>query len=640
MAIDEKTDRVGLLDRLNPEALQLSPVVKAYFVGESSGDQSNAVVQQETDKDIFGKSRALQPPYDPNVLAQIFESSSTLGQCVEAYVVNVDSFGHHFEPLLDLSAADADELIRDALRAERANDVDTGAAAKDVKKLLLPAEPSDADVEARKKGLAVEIRAERARLENWFENCTTDMPFSGPEGLRGLTRKDIEVLGNGFWEVLRNDLGEVRRLNRLTGRTMRFLPVDETPVEVKIPRRISLLTQVEEVVRKKFRGLVQLQDYTNRLVYFKEFDDPRIMSSETGKTYATLAEAQRDYAVDGKKPTDFRPATEVLTFKISSVRGIYGVPRWMGALLAVMGNRQAEEVNFLYFENRSVPPLAIIVSGGRLNAETVPRLEEYIANNLKGMRNSHKIMVLEGDTTPGPQGANNGRMKITLQPLTDAQQKDALFQEFDKRNAEKIGQTFRLPRMLRGDVQDQNRSTAEASIDFAEVQVFGPIRENFDWIINRVLLPELKIKFHKYVSNGPVIKDPNGLSTMIKDQVTANVITPGEARELAQGVFHREFEKIDADWTRQPVGLTVAGRNAATGEAGSPGFGGGAFSQPGAAATQAAAGVDQTKALVRSLETTHAQLIAKEVAEGGAEIETVKIPMDLFMTCFTPDPAK
>ena len=119
-------------------------------------------------------------------------------------------------------------------------------------------------------------------------------------------------------------------------------------------------------------------------MYFKEFDDPRTVDSKTGKAYSSLEEAHAAVIATGTRLEDFRPATEVLTFKITSTRGVYGVPRWIGVLLSVMGNRQAEEVNFLYFENRSVPPMALIVSGGRLNGDTVNKLEDYITTNIKG----------------------------------------------------------------------------------------------------------------------------------------------------------------------------------------------------------------------------------------------------------------
>ena len=109
--------------------------------------------------------------------------------------------------MIDLQADNADELIRDALRAERRyakrNETDPkkALAAQD-----LPPEPTNAEVKARRDELEIEIRAERNDLEMFFENCTPTMPFSGPEGLRGLTRQDIEVFGYGYWEVIRNAL--------------------------------------------------------------------------------------------------------------------------------------------------------------------------------------------------------------------------------------------------------------------------------------------------------------------------------------------------------------------------------------------------------------------------------------------------
>ena len=57
---------------------------------------------------------------------------------------------------------------------------------------------------------------------------------------------------------------------------------------------------------------------------------------------------------------------------------------------SVLGSRQAEEVNFLYFENKSVPPLALLVSGGRLSAQSIPRIESFIENHIRGKRNFHK----------------------------------------------------------------------------------------------------------------------------------------------------------------------------------------------------------------------------------------------------------
>jgi len=216
-------------------------------------------------------------------------------------------------------------------------------------------------------------------------------------------------------------------------------------------------------------------------------------------------------------------------------------------------------VNFLYFENKSVPPLAVLVSGGRLSAQSIPRIENFIENHIRGKRNFHKILILEAEP-PGNGGIEHtGRLKIELRPLTAAQHSDALFQNYDERNIDKVGQSFRLPRMLRGDIRDFNRSTADAAIHFAESQVFEPERQEFDFIINRKILADMGIRFWRFTSKSPVNRDPATMADIIRGLVNANVLTPEEARQLAGEVFNREFKKISAPWVKQPVALTLAG---------------------------------------------------------------------------------
>jgi capsid portal protein len=146
----------------------------------------------------------------------------------------------------------------------------------------------------------------------------------------------------------------------------------------------------------------------------------------------------------------------------------------------VLGSRQAEEVNFLYFENKSVPPLALLVSGGRLSAQSIPRIESFIETHIRGKRNFHKILILEAE--PAGSGAgleHTGRMKIELKPLTNAQQSDALFQNYDERNMDKVGQsssapgscaatsaTSTAPRRLGADVRRMRVSCPSAGVDF------------------------------------------------------------------------------------------------------------------------------------------------------------------------------
>ena len=51
--------------------------------------------------------------------------------------------------------------------------------------------------------------------------------------------QDLEVAGNAYWEVLRNNRGEVGRLVHVSAQSVRLLPLDPAPVEVEEKVRIS-----------------------------------------------------------------------------------------------------------------------------------------------------------------------------------------------------------------------------------------------------------------------------------------------------------------------------------------------------------------------------------------------------------------
>ncbi len=345
--------------------------------------------------------------------------------------------------------------------------------------------------------------------------------------------------------MLRDGRGEIARLVYVPSHTVRLMPLDADPVEVEDRIQVSPVAFEAVPARRRLRRYVQVQG-TDR-VYFKAFGDPRFISKRTGAVFPSVEALRRADQRDG-------PATEILHFAIHSPRTPYGVPRWVGALLAVLGSRQMEEVNYLYFENKSVPPLALLISGGRLSESSVPRIERFIEENLKGKTNFHKILILEAE---GGQGEN--RARIELRPLTDAQQQDALFQLYDERNIDKVGGAFRLPRLLRGESKDFNRATAESALRFAEDQVFQPERDEFDYLINRKLLADMGIRFWRFRSQTPVTRDPERMTAMVEKLVRVGVLTPEEGRFLAGDIFNREFRKIGDDWTKRPITLTLAG---------------------------------------------------------------------------------
>ncbi len=524
------------------------PILKAHVLGAMP--DSNARSSVDENERLFVEAGAIVPPYDPEALCLLLENSNSLRQNIDAYVTNIDAFGHRFEPVIDLDADDANQRIANAIYVER-------LAAKEAERddpivQEKPLVPTAAEIAARKKEVAETIRMERSRLDTFFDFCCVDLSFVT---LRRRTRQDIETLGNGYWEVLRNASGEIVQFGYVPGFTMRLLRLDPEPVHVDMKVKVSDLAFDAVTVPRRFRRYVQILE--TQVVYFKEFGDPRILSRKTGELVSSVEELR------GRDPSD-GPATEILHFKLHNPRSAYGTPRWIGNLLAVLGSRQTEEINFLYFENKSVPPLALLVSGGRLSKSSIPRIEDFIENHIKGKRNFFKVLVLEAEPAQGaPEFAHSGRMRIELKPLTSAQQQDELFGSYDERNIDKVGQAFRLPRLLRGDIRDFNRSTADAALHFSETQIFQPERDEFDFLINRKLLSDMGIGFWRFRSNAPLTRDPSAMTEMVVALVKAGVVTPEEGRHLAGDIFNRDFKKIAAEWVKQPIVLTLAGFAAA-----------------------------------------------------------------------------
>lgn len=534
-------------------------IAKAYEIGRDGSDLDPFSKLEKADKlsedssespfENVGllSSDALPPPYDPEKLCRIFEHSSSLRQNVDAYKTNIDGFGHVFEPVVQLKESGARDQVSDAIYLERMAAVETGIQGA----IEASTPPSDEEVTTKIEMLRYSMRIEKAQIESFFSSCVADESFTS---LRRKTREDIEVTGNGYWEVIRNDAGTPSQFAYMPARSVRVLKNKSKAIDVTQQVRTGLLTFKSETYKRKFRRYVQLG--ADEQIYFKEFGDPTVMSSATGRTYETAEE------LTAEEP-EAAAANEVFHFKIHSLKNsAYGVPRWMGNLLSVLGSRSAEEVNLAYFDNKSIPPMAILVSGGRLGEESVKRIEDWVETQLKGRKNFHKIMVIEAETTAGSIGLgdNTGSMRVEIKTLTDAQLKDGLFLEYDAANMDKVGMGFRLPRLLRGDIRDFNRASAEAALDFAESQVFVPERNDFDFIMNRFILPVLGIRYWTFKSNGPRLSDAQSWGDMIVKLANAGILTPADARELtSKKVLAQELPIIEADWTKQPISLTIAG---------------------------------------------------------------------------------
>lgn len=500
----------------------------------------------EDEVDDFAGLEIIPIPYKPATLIAVFENSSNLYPNVAAMMVNVDSYGHEFIAVLDPEADSAHSKVSTAIFLETALQ---GKGKKGRKR------PTPEVVDERLDELRDDLKIQTFQAEAFFETCCVDKSFMS---LRRRTRVDMEVTGNGYWEVIRDQVGDVSQFVHVPPKSVRMTRVGKD-VEVDTPIRTSPLVWKTSKRMRRFRRYIQKVRGGAETRWFREFGDPRVMSPKTGTYYESEEELR---AADSEDDT-LENANEILHFKIEFPGTSYGVPRWIPALLSVLGTRQSEEVNFSYFDNKTVPPMAILVSGGRLSESAKTTIQNYLANEIRGRQNFHKILVIEGvpsDAQGANPGSADGNMRIEIKDLTAAQTNDGLFMKYDERNADKVGMAFRLPRLARGDVRDFNRATALTAMDVADTQVYGPERDDFDGTMNRQVMPSLGLHLVRFKSKGVQVRDQAALAEIMERLSRAGGLVPADIRRLSQSVLGVDLPDIDERWTRRPVLLTQGGQ--------------------------------------------------------------------------------
>jgi len=438
------------------------------------------------------EKRILTPPYSFSRLYEVYENSDALQSCIDAMRMNVDGFGYKLQFLGD------DFTEKDSPQA----------------------------------------KAEFEKAKNFFDFANDEQSWTT---LRRLMREDHEVLGNGGFEVIRNNRQEIAVLYHLPFQTVRLTARDKKPVpiDIYIPRD----GRVQKIkVKKHFRKFCQVDATTRKLRWFKEFGDPRIMDATTGDFVA-------------KRPRI--AATEVMHFKNAFGGAAYGMPRWIGAMLQVMGRYRANYVNYDLFDSQGIPPMAVMISGGKLTDESLEDLE-ILLRSTRGTEKWNRILILEAEADVLGLEAKEGKANIELKNLADYRKDDQQFARYLESTMKDVRHRFRLPPLYTGATEVYTYATAKAAQTTAEEQVFNPERFLFDEEVNKIILQkELGITQWRYVSKGPQSIGGPELAKGVSTFVQAGAISVNYAIEIANEAFGLEMSKFDAPWADYPVRIVV-----------------------------------------------------------------------------------
>ncbi|QHJ74596.1 hypothetical protein VH22019_00032 [Vibrio phage VH2_2019] len=297
--------------------------------------------------------------------------------------------------------------------------------------------------------------------------------------LRKRTRRDLERLGNAYIEVIFNTAGDVvflKYINAKYVRLIKYAAEDKVAATLKIARKG--VTR-EMTVNRQERRYVYKKGQVCR--YLSQMGATRDLDAETG-----------EWAPKGNRLPANKRATGIIHLKaIEDGEGAYALPRWIAQARSVAGESEAESLNLSYFKNGGIPPIMIFLQNGRITDGSRKQLESALSG--KAADKQQGVIVETVSTTGSLDKAGNVSVKV--ERFGSDRQSDGMFAKYTEDCYVKVKSSYRMPQLFLGRTNDYNYATAYASIVVGEAQVFKPERDEFDSIINNVIVRPMTDRF-------------------------------------------------------------------------------------------------------------------------------------------------
>lgn len=480
------------MDEKTKRAMVHNSVVIKTIAGESVSIMESRAVDEDEFHGMYEDGAILEPLYNPEALTRLSESSDILQQCIDAYKTNIVGFGVDFE--------------------------------------------YDIDIDKEDKGVKAILDREWSRYENFFKYCNLDESFTS---IMKKVIDDKERIGWGALEVIEDMTGSPAGLEHIPAHKIRLCKRERKAIPVKTIIQDENGEEIEISIMKRFRKFVQIVD--NQKVFFKEFGDPRVLNCRTGM-------------YDDTQPDN--RASSIIFFNVYCPYTPYGLPRYIGQLLNIQGNRKAEELNYTYFMDGRHMPMAIIVENGKLTESSINTISES-----KGDRARYKYLILEAEGLENDVQIGDDEVKskvsIRIEKLAEMLEKDGLFQEYCKNNRDKIRSAFRLHPIYTGESQDYTRATADTARQVTEEQVFQPERDDIAFKFNNTLKRILLIKNVSMKLVVPTISNKAEIAKAVSPYVMAGAATPNMLVDALGDLLGKSFEPFEGEWADKPMQLLL-----------------------------------------------------------------------------------
>lgn len=331
-------------------------------------------------------------------------------------------------------------------------------------------DPDDADDQQR----AVAEHFWRSRESRWLTGPHESAEPTTPEEVKELARQDYHSIGWLALEVLVNAEGVPIGLAHVPANTVRVRKPTEDDDRGDARGYVQKRGGKKRyfgVAGDRYRGLEPSirggdgdGDEAPTVTYQDDGTDeePMLVDKETGEVASDASEFPNG------------PANELIFVRNPSpLEQDYGVPDWVSAIRTITADEAAKDYNREFFDNDTIPRLAIKVTGGELTEESKRDLKQM----LHGLREeSHRTVILEVEKF---QSQLDQDIEIELEPLGQGISEEMDFRQFREKNEHEIAKVHEVPPILIGVTETSNRSNSQDQVREFATDVIAPEQHKF-----------------------------------------------------------------------------------------------------------------------------------------------------------------
>jgi PBSX family phage portal protein len=341
---------------------------------------------------------------------------------------------------------------------------------------------------------------------------------------------DYESMGSCGFEVIRNKSGFIAGLNHIpfnsmavTNAKMHNSPTQPHFIQMRFNKK-RLYVPLNRNVRYRRPGFDPL---TAPMKNFPTLNNREKFISLT-KTFSDNTN-EKEFTSDVKKAaTEFYMVCRPPKFDST----MYGTPSAMSAQLSMLADLKTEVYNINFFNAKGVPQYAVIVNNGSQSigydddddidseAELQETINEFFSKHLKASDRSVLVMHTEGEGS------------VEFKRLS-AESIDASFDQYEKRNRDKVRMAHGVPPAALGIIETANLGSGSSTSQFIRYRdhIVAPGQRIFASVVNAIIKSGLLIPYFEFRFLPMSVEDEDDRRKRKIEEFISGAISPNEYRE-------------------------------------------------------------------------------------------------------------